>query len=110
MNCPGLASQFPILSGWQTVGDTADDVGKVHLHSTSDDNAHVLNVWKAPIEDDAQMRAIPAEDILKGNYDDSDITTDDEDAAGNIEHHDRSKSLTANLDDLCNGDFFCHDS
>lgn len=94
------------LTGWQTVGDTTDDVGKVHLHSAADDNAHVLNVWKAPIEDDAQMTAYPTEGILRGNYDDSDITTVEEATAGGIGHHDTSKPLTANLDDLCNGDFF----
>ena len=56
------------------------------------------------------MRAIPAKGILKGNYDDSDITTDAEAAAEDIGHQDRSKPLTVNLDDLCNGDFYCHDS
>lgn len=94
------------LTGWQTVGDASDDVGKVHLHSAELGDAHVLNVWKAPIEDDSQMRAYPSEGILMGNYDDSDITTDEEAAAGGIGHHDRSKPLTANLDDLCNGAFF----
>jgi hypothetical protein len=94
------------LTGWQTVGNTADDVGKVHLHSAADGNAHVLNVWKAPIEDDAQMKAIPSKGILKGIYDDSDVTSAEDALAGNIGHHDTSKPLTANVDDLCNGDFF----
>ena len=94
------------LTGWQTVGNTDDDVGKVHLHSAADGNAHVLNVWKAPIEDDAQMKAYPSKGIIKGIYDDSDVTSDEDARAGGIGHHDTSKPLTANVDDLCNGDFF----
>ena len=94
------------LTGWQTVGNTADDVGKVHLHSAADENAHVLNVWKAPIEDDAQMKAYPSKGIIKGIYDDSDVTSTEDATAGGIGHHDTSKPLTANVDDLCKGDFF----
>ncbi len=92
------------LTGWQTIDDVTDNVGKVHLHTDAD--GHVLNVWKAPVEDDAQMKAIPSKGILKGIYDDSDVTSDEDVAAGNIGHHDTSKPLTANLDDLCNGSFF----
>ena len=89
------------LTGWQTVGNTADDVGKVHLHSAADKNAHVLNVWKAPIEDDDQMRVIPALGIIKGIYDDGDVTPHD---AG--VHHGESLPLTDNLGDLCDGKFY----
>lgn len=92
------------LTDWQTIDDASDNVGKVHLHT--DDDGHVLNVWKAPIEDDAQMKAIPAKGIIKGIYDDSDVTSPEDAAAGNIGHHDVSKPLTSSLDDLCGGTFF----
>ena len=97
------------LTGWQSPGDTTDDVGKVHLHDSqiketgSGMGDHVLNVWKAPIEDDAQMKAIPSKGILKGIYDDGDVTPS---SNTSIPSQDRSKPLTENLEDLCNGDFF----
>ena len=94
------------LTGWQTVSTTLDDVGKVHLHNEELNNAHVLNVWKAPIEDDEQMKAVPSKGVLKGIYDDSDITSEQDAQDGNIGHHDTSKPLTENLDGLCNGSFF----
>ena len=92
------------LTTWQTIDTAADDVGKVHLHT--DDDGHVLNVWKAPIEDDEQLKVIPSKGILKGIYDDSDVTSAEDAAAGGIGHHDVSKPLTENIDDLCNGNFF----
>jgi hypothetical protein len=95
------------LTGWQTIDNAVDNVGKVHLHSEADANAHVLNIWKAPIEDDSQMKAFPSKGVLTGNYDDGDVTPPIHvDPIGPIGHHDTSKPLTANLDDLCNGDFF----
>ena len=92
------------LTGYQTIGDDTDDVVKAHLHTVIDH--HVLNVWKGPVEDDAQMKAYPSEGILTGIYDDDDITSQDDINAGGIGDHDTSKPLTENLDDLCNGDFF----
>ena len=92
------------LTTWQTIDDATDNVGKLHLHTV--DDGHVLNVWKAPIEDDAQMKAYPSLGILTGIYDDSDVTSEEDATAGGIGHHDVSKPLTENLDDLCNGNFF----
>jgi len=93
------------LTGFQTPADTSDDVSALHLHDASlgdgINGPHVLNVWKAPIEDDDQMRVIPALGIIKGIYDDSDVTPHD---AG--VHHGESLPLTDNLGDLCNGKFY----
>lgn len=95
------------LTGWQTVDHdgTLDDVTAVHLHDAALGDGvtgpHVLNVWKAPIEDDDQMRSIPALGIIKGIYDDSDVTPHD---AG--VHHGPSLTLTDKIGDLCNGDFY----
>ena len=93
------------LTGFQTPADTSDDVSALHLHDAAlgdgTTGPHVLNVWKAPIEDDAQMKVIPALGIIKGIYDDSDVTPHD---AG--VHHGESLPLTDNLGDLCNGKFY----
>jgi hypothetical protein len=69
------------LTGYQTVPhpDTgSDNVSAVHLHDVAlgDDGIngpHVLNIWKLPVEDDAQMKVIPALGIIKGIYDDGDV-------------------------------------
>ena len=104
------------LTGWQTVeydhdGDILpvsanDDVTAVHLHDTAlgtngMTGPHVLNVWKAPIEDDSQMKVIPELGIIKGIYDDGDVTPD---SAGHV--HGPSLTLTDKVGDLCNGDFY----
>jgi len=94
------------LTGFQTPNVDTDNVTGVHLHDVAlgDDGVngpHVLNIRGAPIEDDAQMRSIPALGILKGIYDDGDVTPHD---AG--VHHGESLPLTDNLGDLCNGDFY----
>lgn len=47
------------------------------------------------------MKIIPAKGIIKGIYDDSDVTPHD---AG--VHHGASLPLTDKLGDLCNGDFY----
>ena len=47
------------------------------------------------------MRSIPALDIIKGIYDDGDVTPHNADV-----HHGKSLPLTDNLGDLCNGDFY----
>lgn len=97
------------LTGWQTLDhgapDTTDDVTAIHLHDAAlgdgINGPHVLNVWKAPIEDDDQMKAYPARGIVKGIYDDSDVTPHH---AG--VHHGPSLTLTDKVGDLCNGDFY----
>ena len=92
------------LTTWQTIDDATDNVGKIHLHT--EDDGHVLNVWKAPTEDDAQMKVYPSEGILKGIYNDGDVTSEADIIAGGILEHDTSKPLTENLYDLCGGHFF----
>jgi len=103
------------LTGWQTVhydhegnlddAGAADDVTGVHLHDAALGNGvtgpHVLNIWKAPIEDDAQMKTYPSKGIIKGIYDDGDVTPHDTSV-----HHGASLALTDKVGDLCNGDFY----
>lgn len=93
------------LTQWQTPTVGTDDVTAIHLHDAALTpgplGPHVLNIWKAPIEDDAQMKAFPALGIVKGIYDDDDVTPHD---AG--VHHGPSLTLTDKVGDLCNGDFY----
>ena len=103
------------LTGWQTVeydhnenilpASANDDVTAIHLHDAALTpgplGPHVLNVWKAPIEDDSQMEVIPALGIIKGIYDDGDVTPSD---AGHV--HGPTLTLTDKVGDLCNGDFY----
>jgi len=93
------------LTGWQSPSDADDDVTGVHIHDAAlgdgTTGPHILNVWEAPIEDDAQMKAYPSKGIIKGIYDDSDVTPHN---AG--VHHGESLPLTDKINDLCNGDFY----
>jgi len=73
----------------------------VHLHDVALDDdgingSHVLNIWKLLVEDDAQMKVIPALGIIKGIYDDVNPHND----------HGPTLPLTDNVCDLCNGDFY----
>jgi hypothetical protein len=69
------------LTGYQTVphDDSGfDNVTGIHLHDaglgSGDGNGpHVLNMWKMPTEDDAQMNHIPALAIVKEIYHENDL-------------------------------------
>ena len=94
------------LTGYQTVShdDSGfDNVTGIHLHDaglgSGDGNGpHVLNIWKMPTEDDAQMKVIPALGIVKGIYDDNDVNPHND--------HGPTQPLTDNVGDLCNGEFY----
>jgi len=86
------------ISGGAT-SDTADDVTKLHLHE-GHHNAHVLNVYKAPGQDDDDLVVKPTKGIIRGIWDDSDenLTYDD--------HHNNSQTFTSQLGELCDGNLF----
>ena len=79
-------------------GATNDDVTKLHFHE-SHHGAHVLNVYKAPGEDDDNLVVKPTKGIIKGIWDDSD---ENQSYGG----HDNSETLTSQLANLCAGDLF----
>ena len=54
-----------------TTPETIDDVTKLHLHE-GHRNSHVLNVYKAPGEDDDDLVVKPTKGIIKGIWDDGD--------------------------------------
>ena len=85
------------ISGGAT-SDVSDDVTKLHLHE-SHHGAHVLNVYKAPGEDDDNLVVKPTKGIIKGIWDDSD---ENQSYGG----HNNSETLTSQLKNLCEGELF----
>lgn len=85
------------ISGGAT-SETSDDVTKLHLHEAHH-GAHVLNVYKAPGEDDYDLVVKPTKGIIKGIWDDSD---ENQTYGG----HDNSETLTSQLKNLCEGELF----
>jgi len=85
------------ISGGAT-SETSDDVTKLHLHEAHH-GAHVLNVYKAPGEDDKDLVVKPTKGIIKGIWDDSD---ENQTYGG----HNNSETLTSQLKNLCEGELF----
>ena len=85
------------ISGGAT-SETSDDVTKLHLHENTE-GAHVLNVYKAPGQDDDNLVVKPTKGIIKGVWDDSD---ENQSYGG----HNNSETLTSQLMNLCNGNLF----
>ena len=85
------------ISGGAT-SETSDDVTKLHLHEAHH-GAHVLNVYKAPGEDDNDLVVKPTKGIIKGIWDDGD---ENQTYGG----HNNSETLTSQLKNLCEGELF----
>jgi len=85
------------ISGGATA-DTSDDVTKLHLHE-GHHNAHVLNVYKAPGQDDNNLVVKPTKGIIKGIWDDGDENLS---YGGHLNSH----TLTSQLGELCDGNLF----
>jgi len=79
-------------------GEPNDDVTKLHLHEGTG-GAHVLNVYKAPGQDDIDLVVKPTKGIIKGVWDDSD---ENQSYGG----HNNSETLTSQLKNLCDGNLF----
>jgi hypothetical protein len=79
-------------------GDPSDDVTKLHIHE-SYHGAHVLNVYKAPGQDDDDLVVKPTRGIIKGIWDDGD---ENQSYGG----HNNSETFTSQLENLCSGELF----
>ena len=79
-------------------GDSSDDLTKLHIHE-SHHGAHVLNVYKAPGQDDDDLVVKPTRGIIKGIWDDGD---ENQSYGG----HNNSETLTSQLENLCSGKLF----
>jgi len=79
-------------------GETSDDVTKLHFHE-SHHGAHVLNVYKAPGQDDDDLVVKPTRGIIKGIWDDGD---ENQSYGG----HNNSETFTSQLENLCSGELF----
>ena len=100
------------VTGFATPSDSSDDITKLHLHLTQPGghhpNPHVLNVLYAPIEDDKDMTLKPSKGIIRGAWDDGDVTPHGAlgPSGDPIGHHDASKKLSEHLENLCDGKLF----
>ena len=79
-------------------GDPSDDVTKLHLHENHN-GTHVLNVYKAPGQDDNDLVVQPTKGIIKGIWDDGD---ENQSYGGHL----NSETFTSQLENLCSGDLF----
>lgn len=98
----GEALKYKISIGNMDIsgfGDTSDDVTKLHFHE-SKHNAHVLNIYKAPGQDDADLVVKSTKGIINGIWDDSDENLTYED------HHNNSQTFTSQLETLCSEGLF----
>ena len=92
-------------------GNGLDDIGKMHFHKASSfmmnnpDNPmgsmHVLNIFRQPAMDDAQLTINPVQGILTGIW-------DDDDAVDRDGHHDDTFEVTDEFiqESLCQGEVF----
>jgi hypothetical protein len=86
--------------------DTQDDLYQLHIHKFNDvaipenpKGPHVLNVYRAPGFDDADLVVLPVQGELNGIWDDGDFN-DAYDAG------DQSEKLSDNLQNLCESKIF----
>jgi len=79
-------------------GDANDDVTKLHLHE-SEHGAHVLNVYKAPGQDDDDLVVKPTKGTIEGIWDDGD---ENQTYGG----HNNSETFTSQLETLCDEGLF----
>ena len=99
-------------TGFVTPSDSSDDITKLHLHLTQPGghhpNPHVLNVAGAPIQDDNNLVLKPNKGIIRGAWDDGDVTPHGTlgPSGEPIGHHDASKKLSDHLENLCDGKLF----
>ena len=100
-----------------TDGDTNNDIGKMHFHNANlgfingnpDDPIgpqHILNIFKAPGQDDADLVVKAKKGILKGIWDKGDTTDRDPQpvGVGNDDTFDITDKATQEI--LCDGEAF----
>lgn len=65
-------------AGWATTPDLSDDITKIHLHENPPGIAgpHVLNVFKAPAQDDDDLKVESTMGNFSGQWDSNDTNDD----------------------------------
>jgi len=65
-------------AGWATTADLSDDITKIHLHENPEGVAgpHVLNIFKAPAQDDDDLRVKATQGDFTGRWDNGDTNDD----------------------------------
>ena len=91
------------LDGNQTPSTTDDDVTAIHIHRADpgENGPHVLNVFGAPSEDDAQMEFDAEHHTVMGKWDDGDARENPDNP-----HHGSSIGLSEALGDLNSGHLY----
>lgn len=84
--------------GFASTSNIDDDVTKTHLHQGSIFGQHLLNIYKAPGQQDDDLTIKPNKGVLRGVWEDSDSNDPNEIVFGS------TKPLTTHTDDLCHND------
>ena len=103
-----IKSDMDLNAGWPSTSDPSDDVTKIHLHNQEAGVAgmHVLNVFKAPAQDDDDVVIKPNKGVVRGLWDDGDENL----LLGNPEIRDGPDSvkLSSMLGELCLGNIYAN--
>ncbi len=69
-----IKTNMDLNAGWPLTASDVDDITKIHLHNNVPGVAgpHVLNVYKAPAQDDADLVVKPLKGVVKGIWDNGD--------------------------------------
>ncbi len=69
-----LKTNMDMNAGWPQTPEAGDDITKIHLHNNVPGVAgpHVLNVQKAPAQDDGDLVLKPFKGVIRGIWDDGD--------------------------------------
>ena len=102
-----IKTDMDLNPGWAQTPESSDDITKIHLHNNMPGMAgmHVLNVYKAPSQDDDDLVLKPSKGVVKGLWDDADAN--DVDNSGTRTGPD-SVELSSMLGELCEGNIYAN--